>query len=550
MRSSQKSSGYKTVPSKEHWFAQRQGNTMVDDKPFRKEDDKPFRKGEDPERFAQRAMARMFEKPEYKQRDVDEACNNKIIRLLQTIKIRRKGSDLTLYETIEGLMNIENVTKVFMEGSSVIYMYNKFCLGKPDSDLVRPGDIDLHVDYKGGWGEFTISDDKSESDRKRDERIAALNERRKAIPLEKKQLLSEGVMSFDQINKKFQEELNAIDREKEVLLSPKAEETAISKLLDLRGSDVALKQFDVGTVNISTAVEFDLVEKGGINWKSKPQLELTVTDVNSKETYGATIRKGFVVSDIPKLYFTKGSFAGELRVQFENATSNYTGITFSDSDNTLFTCSSFIKAFELYLRYKDTSSLEQMSDNPLVKFNELPCLRALQEQIGSWTGNEIALSDCNEFLCGLLTLISSKHEEDTIKNMLDKLKIVLLNTYRNTVAAASDTQISTYMLMCCVPCMTAGFCKREDCGNKADEISGRIFELLKHVFSLGPIQQTVFRKMVKQNVDSFVVRKGGYGSGKKRKRHTRKRKVKKTTKRRRNKKKRTKRNKGRKTKRR
>lgn len=103
--------------------------------------------------------------------------------------------------------------------------------------------------------------------------------------------------------------------------------------------------------------------------------------------------------------------------------------------------------------------------------------------------------------------------------------------------------------MCCCACMAAGFCDREDCGNKAEEITGRILEILKDVFGLGPIQQVAFRRVIKQNVDGIVVRKGGYASGKKRKRHTRK-KRRKATKKMRNKKGKSKRNKGRKTKRR
>ena len=565
MSRSQRSSK-KKAPNIGDFFDMRQGITMVpkpsgDDKtPKPSGDDKtpkPFGDYENPEDFAQRAYATILNKPEYKQRDIDEACKNKIIRLLHMISITRNDKDIRLYEIIETLMDMEKASSIFIEGSSVIYMYDKFCLEKPDNELIRPGDIDLHVDYKGNWAEFITPPIKDKRDieekRKVDERLDAIVAREKEINKIKQQ--EKG--NWQDINKKYQPVLNELAAEKAKLLDPSSSGSKISRMLALRGSDISLRKGKtIANVDISKTIGFDMVEKGGINWKSNPEVELTIVDVNSKEMYKAFDKEGFIVSGIPKLHFTKGPYAGELRVHFENVTSNYTGINFAGSDAELVEkgakpdpCTSFIKAFELYLRYKDESSLEQLPDNPLMKFNRLPCLADLPETISNWDGKEIALSNCNKFLCGLLTLISTKHEEDTIKNMVNKVRILLVNTYRNSMVGASETQISLYILMCCCTCITAGFCEREDCGNKADDITGRILEILKDAFSLGPIQQVAFRRVIKQNVDGFVVRKGGYGRGKKRKRHTRK-KRRKATKKMRNRKGKSKRNKGRKTKRR
>ena len=606
-----------------------------------------FGYNEDPEDYAQRGMRAMFQSTAAKQQDIADNCTNKIVEVLDMITVNRNNQIISVYQIIEEILKMKNVSKLFIEGSSVMYMYDKFCQGKPDNELVRPGDIDLHVEYEGDWTNFTTSNDKSELDR-----ISQIETRLAELIAREKEILAEKTIAAETLTrsewKSYHHSITPIlveihNEKTELIPGLVGRESRISEMLGLR-SDSNIRSFAITvdmpwlsdapanaatmglpplqnnapsfnpgaesfvptgahaeaspkaptpetnepfkmsvaaatftpaaekfkaakkkyTSYISKSIDLDIQGKGGINWKSNPQVELTVIDQITKEKYKNNIKNGFIVSDIPKLNFTRGEVlkihrsAPPPQLEFENVSSNYTGISFTDPDGDLYKCNNFIKAFELYLRYKSSTSLGELSDNPLIKFSQpnnehhqLKCLQDLPEEIANWKGNEITLSECNKFLCGLIILISSKHEEDTIKTMLHKLKVMLINTYRNVDIHNTEMQITTYFLTCCVPCMTTGLCKREDCGNNIDRISAHISEILKEVFDLGKIHQTVFKNKVKRYItdSDILVRKDGYATGKKRKRQTRKKNKNKVTKRRRNKKGKSKRNKAKKTKR-
>ncbi len=506
---------------------------------------------EEAERRIQEMMKTTFRTEASKQKDKADECASKMIKLFYTITVNRNGERIHLYDIIDALLQVKGVSKVFIEGSSVLYLYNKFCLGKPENELIRPGDIDLHVDFAGSWGDFTtVGGDKKDIDARQDE----LRARRKEIDVEKKHLMNEKNVPYDQVQKQYQPEIDAIHHENIELNAKKAAvfpPTDIAKLLDLRNPNIVLRSRSImvpgTTVDISKTMDLGMADKGEINWKSNPQVELTVTDLIANDKYKDYIKPGFVVSDIPKLNITLGGFAGEPRFAFENVTSNYTGITLEYPPDEMPECKNFIKAFELYLRYNDISAFTEPSNNPLIKFNKLPCLQVLQNEISDW--KNVGISTSSDFLCGLVTLISSKHEEDTIITMLKKLKAILIDTYKNAQSDSTESQIIQYYIAFCPPCMSTGLCEREDCGNNPHKIAEQISKILKEVFDLSPSQENHFLRQA-QNIVTQLIRKDGYARGKKRRRQTRKRNKNKASKRRRNKKVKSKRNKARKTKRR
>ena len=113
-----------------------------------------------------------------------------MIRELQTISIQRGGKIITLYDIIMMILNEDKVDSIFCEGSLVIYMFNKICKGYTDDRLIKPGDVDLHVDYHGSWYDFLGSNNHSEIQT----RIKTLGDKKDAIQKERRDMSALGIL--------------------------------------------------------------------------------------------------------------------------------------------------------------------------------------------------------------------------------------------------------------------------------------------------------------------------------------------------------------------
>ena len=432
-------------------------------------------------------------------------CENKLLEELNRIRIARMGNVISVYQVIEAILQDPKVESVFCEGSFVMYAFNKLCRNHSEDRLVRPGDIDLHVDYHGSWYDFTGKKDM--------ERIQALwkhlGDVKKEIKLERRN------MDFEASQKHRVDEFKQIDAQLQELQNQDVEEvtTPIGELLSLKSSDLEVKPFDMiipstvaeppltpgqsnwlktantrellegygqalqkkptdaasqgsATVSIGSSVEFPLLHTGTMKWKANPSLELTLTNIDAAAASRDDKRSGYVVEGIPKFYFTMGP--NGLRITGENLYDNYTGISLDVSERGEVSCGSLIKAYELYLRYMVVPAGktygEHVPIDPLrsaFMFDRLDCIRDIATNIDAWNPENYREGDLNEFICGLLKKIGNKHASsyETIQRMLmlirDSLHYLM---QRNFGYTDSDIQnkFDPYLKACMIQCLSSG----------------------------------------------------------------------------------------------
>ena len=133
-------------------------------------------------------------------------CEELLIQELSNISIQRAGNTISIYDVIKNILEDSKVESVFCEGSFVMYIFNKICKNHSEHRLIKPGDIDLHIDYQGSWYEFIGSKDHRDIQNK----ITNLSQRRKDILLERR--LMDFESSQRHRNDEFKEIVNQIRR--------------------------------------------------------------------------------------------------------------------------------------------------------------------------------------------------------------------------------------------------------------------------------------------------------------------------------------------------
>ena len=432
-------------------------------------------------------------------------CEKMLLEELNRIRITRMNSVISVYQVIETILQDPKVESVFCEGSFVMYAFNKLCRNHSEDRLVRPGDIDLHIDYHGSWYDFTGKKDM--------EGIQALwkhlGDVKKEIRLERRD------MDFETSQKHRVDELRQVDAQLQQLQNQDVEDvtTPIGELLSLKSPDLEVKPFDMiipptvseppltpgqskwletanmrellrgygqasqtklpddqsqrsATVSIGSSVEFPLLHTGTIKWKASPSLELTLTNIDAAAASQDDKRSGYVVEGIPKFYFTMGP--NGLRITGENLYDNYTGISLGVSERGEVSCGSLIKAYELYLRYMAVPAGktygEHVPIDPLrsaFMFDNLDCIRDIAIDIDAWKPENYREGDLNEFICGILKKIGNKHASsyETIERMLVLLKDSLHHLMRRNFGyKESDIQdkFDPYLVACMTQCLSSG----------------------------------------------------------------------------------------------
>ena len=468
------------------------------------------------------------------------ACRDHIVNLLRSITINRNGRDISVFEIIKTILGMEHVSKVFIEGSMVKYVYDKLCLGISEDKLVRPGDIDLHIDFEGSWSNFiNPALERIQNEYKR------ISDEEAIIKTEKKAMMRTS-MSFNDVQDMFEHKLREIEEQRQSIPSP---ESVISELLSLRTFpvDYGFKNNIIEKVDMGAAASFNLINQGDIPWKPNPELELTLTDLKNKKEFGHTFREGFIVTDIPKLvlsmegqnlkYMPVSEVEPMMSVEGVNLDKNYTNIIFTDVDNIRYDCSGFVKAYELYLRYRSATDIRNSPDNPLVKFKDLDCLNGIESSISNFNEPKILTTDeCNDFICRFIMLISSKHQSDVVIIMFTKLKNAI-----STVYNVDEKNIELYLMMCSAVCIPAGLSQRinwdgthAEIQRAKDHATRDASFILGQLFELGPLQQRVFATIIMKNIKPSERKKpDGRGSGDMKKRQTHRKKRRNTRKKRR-----------------
>ena len=455
-------------------------------------------------------------------------CETMLLEELRNITIERMGSPISVHDIIVTILQDEKVDSVFCEGSFVMYAFNKICKRHSEHRLVKPGDIDLHIDYNGSWFDFIGAIDHRETRSKitelSDKRQAILRERRdmdfqksqshkvdefKRITNDISRLTSQDVAGIDtpitQLLSLKSSDVNAqpfnIAPKQAVdsmaaAVSPQLQKRTMRELLELYNPQLQAKPADKGsqrTITVATSIEFPLLSKGTLNWKANPSLELTVSDIDAKKRYHDDMRPGYVVENIPKLYFALGP--GGLRITGENLYDNYTDISLSASERGDTSCASLIKAYELYLRYMVVPSGktygEHVPIDPLrsaLMFHNLECLKSISDDVDKWeeaTNNEKELDeeDLNEFICGILKKIGNKHysSQETTQRMLAQLRESLYHLMRGNFrykAPDIENKFDPYLIDCMVQCLASGMYSKL---NETDgSILQRMYELKVH----------------------------------------------------------------------
>ena len=84
-------------------------------------------------------------------RPLIKQCKILLLQELRNITIKRMGNTISVYDIITTILEDPKIHSVFCEGSFVMYVFNKLCKNHSEHKLVKPGDIDLHIDYHGSW---------------------------------------------------------------------------------------------------------------------------------------------------------------------------------------------------------------------------------------------------------------------------------------------------------------------------------------------------------------------------------------------------------------
>ena len=447
-------------------------------------------------------------------------CERALLEELSNISIERMGNVISVYNVIEAILQDPKVESVFCEGSFVMYAFNKLCKNHSENRLIKPGDIDLHIDYHGSWYDFTGARDHRETQ----SHIADLSSRKKSIMSERRD------MDFQESQLHRRDELNEIANDIRRLTTQNIQDinTPITQLLDLKSQDLEVKPFNIApqqtvkamtevesqeirkiplrklldlynpslhvkpvdtgshrTINVATTVEFPLLHTGTFQWKRGPSLELTITNIDAKAEYQDDMKPGYVVENIPKFFFTLEG--GRLHITGENLYDNYTDISLSASERGATSCASLIKAYEIYLRYmaipEGKTYREHVPIDPIrsaLMFHKLKCIKDIPSDIDAWEKGANDESELNEFICGILKKIGNKHysSHETIQKMLILLKESLQQlAERNFNYKEGDLEgkLNRYLIACMVQCLTTGIYGR------FNELEGNILKRLNEV---------------------------------------------------------------------
>ena len=447
-------------------------------------------------------------------------CERALLEELSNISIERMGNAISVYNVIEAILQDPKVESVFCEGSFVMYAFNKLCKNHSENRLIKPGDIDLHIDYHGSWYDFTGARDHRETQ----SRIADLSDRKKSIMSERRD------MDFQESQLHRRDELNEIANDIRRLTTQNIQDinTPITQLLDLKSHDLEVKPFNIApqqsvkamteiesqeirkiplrkildlynptlhvkpvdtgshrTINLATTVEFPLLHRGTLQWKRGPSLELTITNIDAKAEYQDDMKPGYVVENIPKLFFTLDE--NGLHITGENLYDNYTDISLSASERGVTSCASLVKAYEIYLRYmvipEGKTYSEHVPIDPIrsaLMFHKLKCIQDIPNDIDAWEKGANDEGELNEFICGILKKIGNKHYSsyETIQKMLMLLKESLHHlAKRNFDYKEGDIEgkLNPYLIACMIQCLTRGIYGR------FNELEGKILKRLNEI---------------------------------------------------------------------
>ena len=434
-------------------------------------------------------------------------CENVLLEELAKIRISRMNRTISVYQVIETILQDPKVESVFCEGSFVMYAFNKLCRNHSEDRLVRPGDIDLHIDYHGSWYDFAGKKDVADVQA----RWKELADRKQEIQRERQAITR--ATGFEASQKHRTDEFEQITSQFQDLQNQDVQDitTPVGELLGLRSEDYEVKPFDSFkppevaeepltpaqsqwlkkasmrellegygqglqaesadaahqqgmTIGIGSSAEFPLLHTGTMRWKAKPSLELTLINVDTDAEHRDM--PGYVVENIPKFYFTTGP--GGLRVTGENLYTSYTDISLGVSETGEASCKSLIKAYELYLRYIAIPSGKTYGEHTPIDplrsasmFDGLECIRNIAANIDAWNAGAHGDGKLNEFICGILKKIGNKHASsyETIKKMLVLLKDSLYHLMqRNFGYTEADIKgkFDPYLIACMTQCLSVG----------------------------------------------------------------------------------------------